>query len=316
MLQSIRELSSPLTEKLLRPLDDGCKVVQFAEPLTEAELQRVAAFVEEYPSVTLRVYGHRTYSSLEFLKLLGKVRHLQLDLFELEDASGLRFLRPDLSYFGFGATRKKHSIAALERLTHVRDLWLEGHTKDFEVVSQLTSLQRLSLRSIRLPNLNALTSLRLLESLDLKLGGASDLSALPQVGRLRRFEAWLVRGLSDLTPIARVRTLRTLFLQALKGVSELPGFSALTELARVHLETMKSLTDLAPLASAPSLEQLLLIDMRHLSPDSLRPLVGHPKLRGVTIGLGSKRKNDAARAVLGLPPSPPETFPELVAPAT
>jgi hypothetical protein len=42
--------------------------------------------------------------------------------------------------------------------------------------------------------------------------------------------------------------------------------------------------------------------MRHLTPDDLRPLVGLPNLRAVTPGLGSRRKNDAAATMLGLPP--------------
>lgn len=312
----IRQLSSPLTAEQLRPLDARCRVVQFDEPLTDAELRRVASFVVDYPGITLRVYGHRTYASLDFLDHFQRVRNLQLDIFELQDASGLRFLGKDLRYFGFGATRKKHSIAALSALTRIQDLWLEGHTKDFGVVSELRSLQRLSLRSIRLPNLDQLRPLRLLEKIELKLGGSTDLTALPAIGRLRRFEAWLVRGLSDLEPIGFVPTLRTLFLQALKGVTALPSMSRMTELTRVHLETMKSLSDLAPLAAAPVLEQLLLIDMRHLGPDSLRPLLGHRTLRGVTIGLGSKRRNEAARAVLQLPDASREVFTELAAPTT
>jgi hypothetical protein len=63
---------------------------------------------------------------------------------------------------------------------------------------------------------------------------------------------------------------------------------------------MKGLRDLRPLA-APALEGIELIDMRHLEPEDLRPLVGLPNLREVTPGLGSRRKNDAAAALLGLP---------------
>ena len=139
---SIRQLSSPLTTAQLRPLDERCRVVQFDQPLTTAELRRVAAYLDEYPSVALRVYAHRTYADLEFLELFARVRNVQLDIFELQDSRGLRFLRPDLTFFGFGATRKRHSLAPLQRLTHVVDLWLEGHTKDFDVVGSLRTLRQ------------------------------------------------------------------------------------------------------------------------------------------------------------------------------
>ncbi len=64
---------------------------------------------------------------------------------------------------------------------------------------------------------------------------------------------------------------------------------------------MKGLRDLRPLATAPALEAVELIDMRHLQPEDLTPLVGLPNLKAVTPGLGSRRKNDAATALLGLP---------------
>ena len=64
---------------------------------------------------------------------------------------------------------------------------------------------------------------------------------------------------------------------------------------------MKGLRDLRPLATAPALEEVVLIDMRHLGVDDLRPLLGLPHLRAVSPGLGSIRKNAAAAAMLGLP---------------
>jgi internalin A len=303
---SIRQLSSPLTSTQLQPLDERCRVVQFDQSLTTSELRRVAALLDEYPSVALRVYGHRTYADLEFLELFGHVRNVQIDIYELQDSRGLRFLRPDLAFFGFGATRKRHSLASLERLTHVVDLWLEGHTKDFEVVGSLRTLRRLSLRSIRLPDLSPLRPLHQLQSLELKLGGTKDIRELPNIGRLLRFEAWLVRGLTDLDAIASVGSLRTLFLQSLSRVTSLPSFAPLRDLTRVHLEGMKGITDLAPVAAAPALRELLLVDMRHLQIQALRPFVAHRTLRSASIGLGSTRKNAEAEALLGLPNAPHE----------
>ncbi len=54
--------------------------------------------------------------------------------------------------------------------------------------------------------------------------------------------------------------------------------------------------------TAPALEAAELIDMRHLQPQDLAPLAGLPRLKAVTPGLGSLRKNEAAAALLGLPP--------------
>ncbi|PYP13505.1 MAG: hypothetical protein DMD54_16665 [Gemmatimonadetes bacterium] len=310
----LRELRSPLTPDQLQPLDPRCRSLQFREPLSGAELRRVAAFLDGYPAVTLRIYGHQTYTTLDFLEHLGAARRLQIEIFLLQDLSGLRFLRSDLEALGLGATKMRFSLRPLERFTALRDLWLEGYAKDFEVVGQLVALRRLSLRSITLPDLSTLRTLRELEQLELKLGGTRNLQHLPDIGRLRYFEAWLVRGLTDLGPVAGLSSLRFLFLQALKQVTSLPSLAPLAELRRVHLETLKGLHDLAPIAAAPSLEELLAIDMRHLEPDAFRVFVGHPTLRGATIGLGSDRKNAAVRKLLPLPNGGSQMVGEVFAP--
>jgi hypothetical protein len=181
----------------------------------------VATLLSEYPSVALRVYSgtsrklDATYTTLGFLEQFSQVRRVSLDIRELDDFSGLRFLRPDLEELQLGETSKRLSLRPLERFGDLRDLYLHGHDKDFEVVGDLRRVRRLSLRSITLPDLGTLRGLGELEELELKLGGTRDLRLLPEVGRLRYFEAWLVRGLADLEPLAGVRSLRSLFLEAL-----------------------------------------------------------------------------------------------------
>lgn len=189
----------------------------------------------------------------------------------------------------------------LARFLELKNLHLEGHVKGIEILSSLTKLERLALRSVTLPNLELLKPLKNLKTFELRLGGTTDLSLLPEIGRIDYLEIWMVKGLSDLSFLPRMRALKGLFLQALKNVTALPGLDALTNLKRVHLETMKGLTDLSPVAEAPALEELVLIDMGHLQPQALKPFVGHKTLRSANIGLNSLKKNKAAEAMLGLP---------------
>jgi hypothetical protein len=219
----------------------------------------------------------------------------------LTSLEGLRHLPADVESLVIGWTRRRLDLAPLGRFGELRTLYLEGQTKNLEVISGLRSLDDLTLRSITLPDLTLLLRLTGLRSLDLKLGGTRDLALLPRIGELRYLELWMIKGLSDVSAIGGVESLRSLFLQALPQVRTLPDLSRLGSLRRVHLETMKGLTDLRPLATAPSLEEILLVDMRHLAPEDLRPLLGLPRLRAVTPGLGSFKKNDAATELLGLP---------------
>jgi hypothetical protein len=76
----------------------------------------------------------------------------------------------------------------------------------------------------------------------------------------------------------------------------------LTQLRRVKLDTTKGITDLRPLAAANALEELLLIAMRHISLEDIACLVGHPTLRAAEFGLGSIKRNAAARELVGVQP--------------
>ena len=299
-----REVSSPLTTSQLKSLDPRCERVQINSHLTEKEFRKLAGFLREYPNVGLRVYGNyeKNIADLDFLKHFSFIKKFTVEVWELENFDGLEVLQTDLEELGIGQTRsKRHSLRFLERFPNLKTLYLESHTKDFATVGQLQHLEDLTLRSITLPNLSVLTALSHLKSLDIKLGGTTDLRLLPKVGKLRYLELWLIRGLTDITPVAKVESLQYLFLQALRGVNKLPSFHRLTALRRLHIETMKGLTDLRPICTAPALEELIVTDMPHLQPKAFRPLMGQPTLKAASIGLGSLNKNKAVHDMLNLP---------------
>jgi hypothetical protein len=303
--EDFRQVSSPLTQEMLRPSLIGRGVVQFDHRLTDDDFARLGEWFRPYPEMTLRAYGSYDHAivDLEFLRFFPTLRRFGADALwdSLTSLDGLRHLPPDLEELGIGATRAKLDLAILARFPELTWLFLEAQTKHLEVISGLGRLDDLTLRSITMPDLSLLLPLKRLRSLDLKLGGTSDLRLLPRIGKLRYLELWMIRGLTDVAAVGQVPSLRALFLQALRRVDTLPDFRQATELRRVRLETMKGLRDLSPLATAPALEGIELIDMRHLQPDDLAPLVGLPRLKAVTPGLGSRRKNEAAAALLGLP---------------
>ncbi len=300
-----RDVASPLTDEMLRPFRAAQGTIQFKSLLTDDDFRRLAAWLEHYPDVTLRAYGSYDDSirDLEFLRFFPALRRFDADaLYQtLESLDGLHHLREDLDALELGWTKRQLDVGIIGRFRDLRTLYLEGHTKGLEVVSGLTTLEDLTLRSITLPDLSLLLPLSRLLSLDIKLGGTHDVRLLPDIGALRYLELWHVKGLSDLSAVGQIASLRFLFLQAMRQVERLPDFSGALSLRRVHLETMKGVRDLSPLRTAPVLEEVELLDMNHLKADDLRPLVGLPNLKAVTLGLGSLHKRDAVRAFLSLP---------------
>lgn len=298
---SIRQVSSPLTREMLRPLKPECKFVQFDSLLSDREFKRLATLLRRHPKVTLRAYGSYdgSITNLDFLRHFPTVRSFQADVYNLESIDGLNFLPTELASLSLGQTKHQFSLQPLARFTSLNRLHLERHSKDLSVVAGLTEVTELSLRSITLTDLSLFRSLTKLETLAVKLGGTKILDGISAFPNLRYLELWMIRGFTDLGPITEVPSLQNLFLQALKNVRTMPDLSSLTQLTKIHLETMKGLTDLRPLLTARALQELWLVDMRHLHPEDVAVLAAHPTLTRARVGLGSARKNDEAMARLG-----------------
>lgn len=296
----LRQLRPPLTEKQLRPLDTRCRVVQFCDPLTDLEMDRLAAFMSGYPHVPLRVYGHNTVDNLDFLKKFPFLQGLQVDAWHLRDFSGIRNVGPQLEYLGLGATKSKSiSMSLLRQFPGLKDLYLEGHRKDIEIVSELPRLEILSLRSITVDGLDFLKPVKSLRWLDLKLGGTRNLDALSGMTQLEYLELWFIRGLCDLTPVSSLENLQVLHLETLKNVSVPPEMGRLRNLQRLHLQNLANLTTISQAMLAPALRELLLIDLPLIRQDELIALKDHPTLEKILVATGGLKKNTQIRRVLG-----------------
>lgn len=299
------DLSSPVSRADLKLIDDSVQTVQFSSALSERDYKRVAKVAQRYPRVQLRAYGSYdgSITNLDFLRFFPTLRRFSADALyhSLTNIDGLAHLTEDAEFIGIGQTKKKLPLGGLIRFKALQRLYIEGQTKDIEVIGELRQLRSLTLRSVTLPGLSLLRPLQQLRALGLKLGGTKDLSLLPEIGQIEYLELWMVKGLSDLSPAAHLPSLEYLFLQSLRQVSALPPMAGMSSLKRVWLETMKGLTDLSPLRDAPSLTDLAVVDMSHLQPEAFEPLVGHPTLKSLRAGLGSTRRNDAVDALMKLP---------------
>jgi hypothetical protein len=300
-----RLVQSPVTADQLRPLDPRCRVVQFDSPLTNDDHFKLADFLRDYPTVPLRVFGHYSERLLDlsFLKHYPFLSGFQVDVFSLQSAEGIEYLPASLEYLGFGQTKSKISLKFLTQFSQLRELYLENHTKDIDAIGTLSHLERLTLKSISLPDLSLLKKLKQLWSLAIKLGGTKDLRLLPEIGNLKHLELWMVKGLSDLRMLGEIGSVQNLYLQALKNVTRLPSFRNLTKLRRVTLDTMKGLFDLSPVAEAPALQELVVVGTNKFDPTSFQPFKNHPALNATAIWLGTIQKNREVQAMLNLPNS-------------
>jgi hypothetical protein len=304
--------------------EEEAKDIQFAEPPSRAALETLEREILRHRSdFEVRFYGfYQTACDLRMLRHIPSVKTLVVNCLGgevdgvdeigrlknlvnltvgiecLNDFTFLDGLPPSLKILYLEEAKKKTlSLKPLSRFQKLRRLYVERHHKDLNVVSELGSLEELVLRSITVPSLSFLSSLQNLRVLDLKLGGTRNLDVLGDLANLKKLEIWRVSRLMNLDDVVKARDLRVLYLQDLPNVTRLPSFAPMKELREVHFDHLNGLKNIVPVTEAPGLEWFSLTSAPHCSAETLKPLLRHPTLKRVSVGLGSFRKNREVRAL-------------------
>jgi len=279
-----------------RPLEPDCRVIQFDERLTPAQLEKASRLIVDRPDVELYVYD-RNWRDLSFLRYFKTLQRLHIALYELNDIDGLSHV-PWLRELTFSETKKKFSLRFVAAWPRLKRLFLNKHKTDLHCIRGLTELEDLALTGYTLPDLSLLLPLVKLRKLSLLLGGTRNLAALAQLPELEDLRLMRITKLSDLGILADLVSLKTLELIWMRNVTSLPSLDRLDRLDDVTLDMMKGLTDLSPLAAAPALRRLVVGDMRQLTPDSFRCFIGHSRLQELWAATGNRRVNAQVKEML------------------
>ncbi len=292
-------------------------VLQCSEPVRDSVWSLVNEhFCRVRPDVCLRVFAHYLFEcDLSFARLLTNVRRFSADslmnaknveaiaamtgleslhigIFELNDFSFLNLVTPKLTSLSLSATRsKKPSLAPLSRFRSLKQIYIEGHHKQIEVLSELSELADVTLRSISTPDVEYLSGLSKLWSLDIKLGGIRNFKGIEGKESIKHLELWQVRELGNIDFISTLSGLQNLFLQSLPQIQSIPLLRNSTKLRRVVIENLKGLNDFTALESAPALEEFVLMDARKQCPQQLQPVLNNPNVNRVSAYFVSLRKH-------------------------
>jgi hypothetical protein len=231
-------------------------------------------------------------TGVEHLATMEQLEWLSVDIFNLENFEFLQGIPNKITKLSLGPTRsKKPQLHDLCRFRSLKTLYLEGQQQGIEVLSDLLTLEELTLRSITTKGLHFIANLPRLWSLDIKLGGIRDLSAIGGKESVKYLELWQVRGLADLSAVSSLMGLQYLFLQSLRNVTAIPDLSKLQNLRRIYLENMKGLKDVKALHSAPALEEFIQVSAQNMEVEDYKYLLEIPTLKRVLVGFESDRKN-------------------------
>lgn len=313
------EIFEELTEREAKELAEleELSTLQFSEPVTDKTFELLEKYLfSKRDDVVLRVYGfYVSLCDLSFLKKVPSVKRLYIEcdgeVKNLAYITSLRFLKElDLSVYSLesfdilyevtgqleeltlGQTKsKKPNLQILKHFPSLKRLYIEKHTKHIEILSTLTDLEELTLKSISVPDLSFLLPLQNLTILKVHLGGIQDFFAIQHLKQLKFLEFWQVRGLSDLSFISFIPTLQQLVLQSLKIVERLPNFKHSFALRKLSMENMKGLQNIESLKSAPSLIEFTHWSAMKMELKDYIPLLQNPTVEKVTVLFGSDKRN-------------------------
>lgn len=156
---------------------------------------------------------------------------------------------------------------------------------------------QLSLRALAIADLECVTRLPALASVELYATRIDDWGALARCRTLRRL---FVNGVKDPARLAQVSALpqlTSLGLANLHTLTALPDLAGCRRLTEVLVWNCKRLRDLAPLLRAPRLTRLRLVATPH-TPDELVPLLALPRLTFVSAQFATVRANQRFAALL------------------
>ncbi|HTJ49645.1 MAG TPA: hypothetical protein VL443_09345 [Cyclobacteriaceae bacterium] len=314
------QISKGVTRNDLQKLASNSKTqsIQFASSLEDKEIELLEKEVfSKRHDITLRIYAHYSEKcDLSFIERIPSLRKLSADclmeasnietviklknldslgvgIFNLDNFDFLEKINPNIKGLSLHETRStKIKIECISRFTNLEHLYLERHQNGIESISHLKNLQTIVLRSVSTKNIDFLTKLEHLWSVDIKLGGIKNFDALTTLPKIKYLELWQVRGLGDLSFISSLPTLQNVFLQSLKQVQVLPHLDKNKSLRRIYIENLKGLKDLTALRTAPNLRELICALASNQEPENLIPALENPIIKNVLCGFGSDKKNN------------------------
>lgn len=312
-----RDIERILAEGLSRP------TVQFSDPGYAPELlhkinRLCIAFGTQ---LEIRFYGHygRAFDA-SVLTHIPDVRWLSIDcLDEIVNEQHLQQLQ-HVEQLSFGVHRfNKPTFLGglqLERMREFRlagnaannfdlaplaaghvlnELFVQGHTKNIDVLVALPKLSRLTLSGMpKRQSLSFVGGIRNLQSLKLLLGGRTSIDEIAHE-RLEELKIIWVRGLESIGDLSRFPTLRRLYVENQLRVRTISLAGA--DLRELSVHNCANLTSIEGIEAQPHLEHFR-TSRTKLDLDALRDLAWPATMKIVALYSGSEKWNAHARAVL------------------
>lgn len=233
----------------------------------------------------------------ETIGRLSNLRQLTFGVFELNRPDFLETLELEqLERVTLYENRGRNIVLSpLARCRSLSDLMVEGHSQGIDMIANLPSLRRLTLRSFgKALGLDFIASLPDLKELALSLGGRSDIADLSSRS-LEILKILRVRGLTTLGDLSRTPALSSLSIEDQSQISELDLRGV--QLERLWLNNCRNFRKLIGLEAQSRIRQFFASRVS-LDLDALRDRDWPPSAASIRLHSGRRKWDDAAEVLL------------------
>lgn len=214
-------------------------------------------FYNKYPQIGLRILWYDLLD-FDFYKQIPSVKNFDISSFNTSDYSFL-LQNTELTDLGIGETKSTSvDLSFIKEFKKLKTLHIDGMKKGLDSISQLSELERLTLRGVKMNDLDIIKDLRNLRQLRLLFGSYKNLDSVAKVKTLRTLEISRTRQIPNYDFLNSMENLNSLYLEGMSKMEKLPNLSGLKNLKRIQIENNSRLTDITNMNQLSNLEIFLL----------------------------------------------------------
>ena len=214
-------------------------------------------FYKKYPEFGLRIVWYDQVN-FDFYSQIPSLRNFDISSFNTFDYTPL-LQNKKLTDLGIGETKSTAvDLSFIKEFNNLTTLWIDGMKKGLESASELSKLERLTFRGIKMNNLDLINNLENLKQLRLLFGSYKNLDAISNVKSLKTLEISRTRQIPNYDFLKAMENLNSLYFEGMSKMEKLPNLSGLTNLKRIQIENNSRLIDITNLNQLSNLETFLL----------------------------------------------------------
>jgi hypothetical protein len=229
-------------------------------------------FYRRNPQFGLHVFWYEAVDFC-FLDYIPSVRNLSVTSYLTIDFTPLIKL-PDLRRLSIGETKSiSVDLSFVSEFRSLESLYIDGMKKGLDRISKLSALKVLTLRGVKLSNLNMIIGLKHLTELNLLFGSYKNLEAISSAKNLQMLEISRTRQIPNFSFLDSLENLISLTFEGMSKMEVLPDLKGLVNLKKIQIDNNSRLTDISAVEQLEKLEQLVVFFPENLKAELRRTIL-------------------------------------------